>query len=150
MRDMYQDESKEVLGPEEIEFLQEVSEIVPEGEVIMNVPYDGSVFGYALFDLDLVYNSFGFDPSAEAGVLREGIDRIATDDAVRAAAEAEGVRWILQLDQGMGPQHFNEDGSIYPFGYYIESWLGITGVNDGTPGLECVLAEGDMRLYRIA
>ena len=149
MRDMYQDESKVVVGPEEIAFLEEVAQIVPAGEVIMNVPYDGSVFGYVLSDLDLVYNSFGFDPTAEAGVLREGVDRIATDADVQAAAETEGVRWVLQLDQGTGPQHFNEDGSIYPFGYYIESWLGITGVNDDTPGLECVLAEGDMRLYRI-
>ena len=31
-----------------------------------------------------------------------------------------------------------------------EIWCGIRAINDETPGFEVVLAEGDMRLYRIA
>ena len=39
--------------------------------------------------------------------------------------------------------------TYYLFSYVPDEWAGIDAVNDGTPGFELVLREGDMRLYRI-
>ena len=33
--------------------------------------------------------------------------------------------------------------------YEPDKWAGVAAVGDDTPGLEVVLSEGDMRLYRV-
>lgn len=149
MRDMYQSSSNEALDPDEMAFIGKVKEIVPSNERVFNAPFDGSVFSYPACNLNVVYSSFGHEPSAETASLREGLCDIADDATVREAAESEGIHYVLQLDQGTGDNGFNDDGSTYLLGYDAKQWRGITSLNDETPGFECVLSEGDMRLYRI-
>lgn len=149
MRDMYQNETNISLEPEERAFIEQAMDAMPEDELVLNVPYDGSVFAYATDDLDVAFDAFGRESTPEEELLRQEACDIATDEAVAAAAEDAGIHYVLQLDQGHSEHMFSEDGSIYLLGYVPEEWEGITSITDETPGFEVVLAEGDMRLYRI-
>ena len=123
--------------------------MVPDGAKVYNVPFDGSAFAYADCDLNVSYKSFGPEGDSNLLVLQKGLDNIANDPAVEAAAEAAGIRYVILLDQGEKGSAFSEDGTLYLLGYGKDDWLGATGVTDETPGFECLLAEGDMRLYEI-
>ena len=69
---------------------------------------------------------------------------MGTDPDVAAAAHDAGVKYVLLLDVG--------EAEVQPhfIAYEPAKWAGITAVGDDTPGLEVVLSEGDMRLYRVA
>ena len=55
------------------------------------------------------------------------------------------IRYILILDLG---GEITDERCFY--GYYTPSkWTGINNIDDETPGLKTLLAEGDMRLYEI-
>ena len=146
--------SYSVLTDEERHFLQEVSSVVPKGALILNKPDDGSVFGYALYDLNLVYRKTGIeayntDPD-DSKTMRLSIDKIATDGSVSETARSYNLRYVLVLDQGQDP---NEGTYLerYYYDHYIESaWTGIDGITDNTLGFKIVLEEDDMRLYEIA
>ena len=51
---------------------------------------------------------------------------------------------MLLLDQGMRTNQTKHFWSYYP-----EQWSGIEGITDQTPGFKTILAEKDMRLYKI-
>lgn len=150
MRDMYQNSENDSLDSDELAFLDEVSEIVPEDEPVFNIPFDGSVFAQSTSGVRVVYNAFGAEPNPNTKELRENLCNIAADETVREAAKSEDIQYVLQLDQGSSKDGFSEDGTVYTLGYAPEDWTGVTGLNDETPGFECVLAEDDMRLYKIA
>ena len=78
------------------------------------------------------------------------MDEIAFDPEVRDAAERAGIRYVLLLDQGYGENLVGDGATVYTHGYEKKDWGGVTGVTDETPGFETILAEDDMRLYRIA
>lgn len=136
-----------VLNPEEREFLQKVQEVAGS-ELIINEPNDGSAFAYGLSGLNLYYRELdGYgdsDETEESRLIRLHLDEVGEDPSVRAAADAIGAAYVLQLDQGD-----DDRSNRYFFTYYEDVWTGIDAVDDGTPGLEAVLSEGDMRLYRI-
>lgn len=149
LRDLYQNEGNWALGSEELAFARRASEAVPEGSRVLNIPFDGSCFTYSACDLDVLYDSYTVDQSQNGVTLRMGIDRVADDALVRDAANALGVDYVLKLDQGTSTDGFDDGASAYLLGYDPKHWVGMTAVDDETPGLECVLSEGDMRLYRI-
>lgn len=149
----YSASMENVLSPEEKSFLREVAETVPEGSVIVNEPNDGSAYGYALFDLNLYYRSMnGYDSESatrESEVIRLGIDDYSSDPIVRKAVDDIGAAYLLQLDQADW-----DISNRYLFSYdsegYRSMWAGVDAVDDKTPGFEIILAEDDMRLYKIA
>ena len=149
MRDLYQNTENFAFDEEEVAFAERARQMVPDGAEIYNVPFDGSAFAYADCDLNVSYKSFGPEGDSNLLVLQKGLDNIANDPAVKAAAEAAGIRYVILLDQGGKGSAFSEDGTLYLLGYGKDDWLGATGVTDETPGFECLLAEGDMRLYEI-
>mgnify|MGYP000606326386 CR=1 FL=1 len=80
-------------------------------------------------------------------MIRNSIDEIAENTDVQKAVSNTGAQYILLLDQGVP----YEDGtwlSTYSKAK-SEQWNGFNRISDQTPGLEMVLADGDMRLYRI-
>ena len=152
MRDMYGCGENGETGPldaSERAFLDRVAQEVEPGAAIVNQPYDGSVFGYALDGLNLLFRQYNppDDPAMTEARLR-GFE-IAGDPAVAAAFRELDARYVLQLDHGSGPQDMNEAGSFYLDGYGKEGWCGVNLVGDDTPGFTTVLSEGDMRLYRV-
>lgn len=131
----------------EMGFVGRVQELVPEGALIINAPYDGSIYAYGLSGINTYYRIMsGYGTEREhdySETIRLGLSAIATDNDVRDAVASIGAEYVLIF-------HRDPDFSRGAFPDYIEEqWTGIDSINDETPGFELVLADGDMRLYRI-
>lgn len=138
-----------VLSSDEKRFTEKALQIVPESAVIINEPNDGSGFLYALYDAkNVLYRCFALPSGGEkleSMEIRQHLVDIATNQEVKAAVDDFGAEYVLLLDRGGNPE-----ARVHFWSYYPEQWEGITRITDETPGFEVVLAEGDMRLYRIA
>lgn len=148
MRDAYNNDEIHPLDLSERAFLKKVKPLVGNS-CVANVSYDGSAYAYATDDIDVMFSLFGLDPDEDSQIIRRGLNRIATDPDVKAAAQREGVKYVLQLDEGCKNGSFSKDASINLMTYQKVEWNGIMQINEATPGFELVLSEGDMRLYRI-
>ena len=137
------------LTKEELAFLEECKGVVGDEEVLNN-PYDGSAFAYAYTGLDVYFKSFwSINNSIGSNMPVWRVTRwlYLVDDhgSVRDAVDALGIRYVLVLDSAQ-----SDEPTMYEFFTYKEGqWQGIMNITDETPGFEVVLAEGDMRLYRI-
>ena len=145
------------LDEEEEAFLDEVARIVPEGELILNMPDDGSVFAYATDGLRTYYRDYRFYDGGrdsrsgtrpvetrESKIIRKYGAWASTNERVRDAFEKVGARYVLLLNKG---QTFRKQPK--PPSYDGTLWTGLTAIMDDTPGFRPVLSEGDMRLYEI-
>ena len=126
---------------------------MPQGALVFNCPDDGSVFAYANNDINLFYKRTGYEVDDKDGdiatILRNSIDRYGTNEDVQLAVEESGIEYILLLD--VGNDLDDPDGPRYYYDhYYSELWSGLKRLTDNTPGIETVLSEGDMRLYRLS
>ena len=130
-------------------FVRRVKDVVPESSIILNEPYDGSVYAYGADSLNVYYRTFaeyGYSASESdtSATIRESLSRIASSDEAKSAVEEVGAQYLLLLDVG------HEDLSrLTMISYHEEAWRGMDDITDDTPGFEVVLSEGDMRLYRI-
>lgn len=130
-------------------FVREVKQTVPHDALIINVPDDGSAFAFAAEGLRTYFRyTRDYDvpgETAESVAIRRGLCNVVQDEDVRAAVRGIEAQYVLQLDQGQP-----DVPRVYLFTYESgEKWQGIDAIRDDTPGFEVVLAEGDMRLYRI-
>ena len=144
----YDTEREQVYSTEEREFVQKAASLIPEGTLVLNQPHDGSVFAYGLDSLNTYFRSAGtFDYSDTAETIRQGADKIATDKDVQDAVKSTGAEYLILLDQGVA----YKDGKWLSTYYdsYVPYWDGLNKVTDETPGYELILADGDMRLYKI-
>lgn len=147
--DEYSSPREHVYSAEERTFVQKVKETIPEGALVINQPQDGSVFAYGLDGLNTYFRSAGSqDYAATADTIRQGIDKIATDEDVQNAVASIGAEYLMLLDQGVP---YDEGTWLTTYHErYLPLWAGLNNVTDETPGLELVLSEGDdMRLYKI-
>lgn len=132
---------------EEASFVEKVKGVVPEDALILNQPFDGSLLSYSISGLN-VYERYisGYgedDETAESRIIRQGLSDIESNAEVRSAVEAVGAEYLILL------QDTEEAMRGFTPTYQPGDWLGISSIDDDTPGFEVVLAEGDMRLYRI-
>lgn len=148
---IFSTEKEQVYSSEERNFVKKVKEYVSDDSLIINYPDDGSVFSYSADGLNIVYRYSLLNsrvPSSEtreSELVRTRLNKISDDSEVKSAAQTLGAKYVLLLDQGK-----EEDELVkLPQFNHPEYWLGITGINDLTPGFTTVLAEGDMRLYEI-
>ena len=144
----YDSSIEQVYSSQEREFVKKVESVIPEGALVINQPHDGSVFAYGLDGLNTYFrsaSSFGY--SDEADSIREGMKDFVSDPAIKKAVEDTGATYLLMLDQGVS----YEDGKWITTYHesYVPMWDGLNKITDDTPGLEVVLADGDMRLYKI-
>lgn len=134
---------------EKMAFVERVRALVGPDELVLNQPYDGSLYAYGASGLNVYYRYMsGYGDGGETREslsIRTGLARLASGarpDVVAALART-GARYLMILDR-------DREGFDRPFPpYRQERWRGIDAVDDATPGFEAVLAEGDMRLYRI-
>lgn len=134
------------LTNEELKFLGKVKQITGD-ELIINNPYDGSAYGYAVSDLNLMYrkfDSFGKDETKASRQIRYGLDRVSCDSDVATGVKQTGAKYLLVLDHGES----GREGVDMP-GYNKSDWVGIDSVDDSTLGFSLILSEKDMRLYSI-
>lgn len=132
---------------EEADFLDRVKNEVGD-DLVINNPYDGSIYGYPINDLNLLYRQFGLSGEGETDasrLIRSSVDSVASRDDVRSAVDAIGAKYLLVLDYG--PE--GREGADMP-GHFKDDWAGLDSVRDDTPGFDIVLSSRDMRLYRIS
>ena len=134
------------LTSDELAFLGEVKQIAGD-ELIINNPFDGSVYGYATSDLNLAYRKFsclGEGETMTSRQIRHGLCRISYDSAIAKDVKQTGAKYLLVLDYGESGRE-----GVDMTGYYKSDWTGIDSIDDFTPGFSLVLSEKDMRLYLI-
>jgi hypothetical protein len=141
---MDQTDDEIIFSESEQRFAKQAKEIVGD-DIVYNIPYDGSFLAYQVDGLRTVYRLpyTGAGHNADEKILQAKLADYASDAEAAEALENIGARYVLMLDQGHIPYH-----RTWP-DYYPENWVGITNINEDTPGFELVLSEGDMRLYRI-
>lgn len=144
---IYAQDGDRVYGAEEVAFVDRAHEIAGDA-LVLNQPNDGSLFSYGVNHLNVYYRASALKrQTPDSDVLRKHLDDYATDAEVQAAVRETDARYVLQLDQGVSyedliklPQYYEKNRA---------NWIGIDRIRDDTPGFTVVLAEGDMRLYRI-
>lgn len=132
-----------ILDPEERVFLSKVKDIVGNSKVF-NLPFDGSAFAYALNGVNVNLHHFQTNSSENGILLQEKLNEIGSNPAVKNAAKDSEIEYVLYLDNTLDEEASAFTGMIDP-----ELWDGYLKVNNNTPGLELVLSDGDMRLYKI-
>lgn len=133
----------------EHDFVEKVKQVVPAGALIINFPSDGSLFAYDIDDLNVYYKSAtGGAESPTSLSIRQGLSKYASDSSVRDAVASTGAQYVLLLDKNGFDDQGDYQWSIYA-AYSKNEWHGLIELADGTPGFETVLAEQNMRLYRI-
>lgn len=133
--------------------MEKALQAIPEGSTVANIPYDGSVFAHPFNDLNTLYRANTSVPSSteseESQKIRKQLKDIHSDETVREAADTLGLRYVLIL--GTEEYALSSDGilsSTYN-AFCVDDWKGLLDITDDTPGFEVVLADGDMRLYKI-
>lgn len=144
---LYGLEKSWVYDQEEIDFVQEVQSLIPEGSLVINQPYDGSILAYFYSDLNTYYRSIsGYtecQDSEESRIIRNGLNRYAADTSVQDAVEKVGAEYVLILDRDSANLELT-------YGMYKpQEWTGIDAITDATEGFEAVLSRDGMTLYRI-
>ncbi len=133
---------------DEYNFVEKVKATVPDNAVVINFPYDGSIYSYGFNGATLYYEAlYGFESQksdSDEAIIRLHLNEISTNPAVQDAVRNSGGEYLLLLDTDSVDGKGLYTGPLDP-----NSWTGITSITDNTPGFEVVLSEGDMRLYRI-
>lgn len=145
------------LDADEEAFLDKVAQVVPEGDLVLNMPDDGSIFAYATNGLRTYYRDYRFydgswtsrsgprpSETSESKIIRKYGAWVETNKRVRDAMTQIDARYVLLLKRGKDfrnqPKVPSYDGAL---------WTGLTAIMDDTPGFKPVLSEGGMRLYEI-
>lgn len=148
VRAFYGPADENVYTEEEHRFVEQAQGITGDA-LVLNMPDDGSAFAYGIDGLDVFYRYTrtygGDDETPESRLIRKHLVDITSDESVQDAVEAIDAEYVIKLDQGDQGVRKNR----YLFTYDESLWEGIDSIDDSTPGLELVLSEDDMRLYRI-
>ena len=148
LRDIYGDKNEHVYSLDEIRFVDRVVELVGKDALVLNFPNDGSMFAYGINHLNAFYRDRSYKgQTPQSDTIRLHLDQYASSQEVHDAVTSTGAAYVLRLDEGV-----SYDDGIWLKQYSkrdVDEWAGIGNVGDDTPGFELVLAEGDMRLYRI-
>lgn len=133
-----------------VEQARELSSTDPGG--IVNVPYDGSVFSYGADGAEVMFRSYssygGGSEKLDSILVREELCHVADNKDVAAAVNRLNAKYVLLLDCGgeKAEESTLDDGIAKSNGHYFG---GVTSIDEQTLGFELLLAEGDMRFYKI-
>lgn len=140
-------ENRVAYSEAEKSFVDQAKQIVGDDSVVLNNPFDGSMVAYGLSGLP-VYNRSrtNYDTpseSHESAVFREHLNELAVNQEVQDAIDTVGAEYVLSLDKSANRMR------ILFYNYDRDVWSGFTQLSDETPGLELVLSDGGMKLYKI-
>lgn len=142
LSEMYSEASTDWYSSEEREFVEKVSAIT-NSEPIFNMPSDGSAFAYGQDGLNVFFRRHDLGFTSDSEFLRLNLANLATDEEVQRAVRDTGIKYVMLLD------YRNQTKGNVHFTYDPDKWVGVDSISDDTPGFEVVLAEDDMRLYKI-
>ena len=143
----YDTEREQVYSTKEREFVQKAASLIPRVACAESA-HDGSVFAYGLDGLNTYFRSagtFGYSDTAET--IRQGADKIATDKGRSRRCEKVRAPNTSSCSTRVSPTK-TANGSR-PTMTATSLLDGLNKVTDETPGYELILADGDMRLYKI-
>lgn len=133
-----------VMDEEEVAFLDEVKDVVGD-DLVINCPVDGSAFAYVTNDINVYYRRYNITyMTDDAKTLITRLNNLSTDAEVQGIIDELDAKYVLLLDEGFAPE-----SSVYWDKYNDKQWSGFARITDQAEGLDLVLSEGDMRLYRI-
>lgn len=137
-----------LLNAEEIEFLSEVKTVVGN-DIVLNNPYDGSVFAYPLNDINVYYKGFDVPVSEDNWLIKTHINRYSHDADLDASVEVTHARYLLLLDTA-NYIPVSEDAAWSKYAIYpVGEWQGFeNALKDGIQA-ELVLSKGKCCLYRV-
>ena len=84
-----------LLDADEMALLEAVPRFVPEGDVIVGNPWNGSALAMALGDRRVLFPHLGGYWDYDGRVIQRALDDYRTDDRVCPAVRAEDVRWVI-------------------------------------------------------
>ena len=134
----------------EVNFVNKVKDYIEDDAYVANVPFDGSFLSYGVNGINTSYRALetaGYwdgvsDP--EGRLIRANLCNYSSDQDTYDIVKKSGIKYVLLLDA-----NDTTGESMYNCAKDLSFWAGILNINDDTPGFEIVLAEGDMRLYRL-
>lgn len=128
-------------------FLERVRDITGTDSLILNTPFDGSVFAYPLNGLNVYYKSCRIKhESLSSRTIRNGLKFYASKPNAAEALAATGARYVLDLGWRGG----EGQSSLYtPLATYHDNLWKNMRIDEGTPGFSLVLEDGEMRLWEI-
>ena len=127
-----------VLNQDEMNVINEIPKIVPKGDVIVNNPWDGSAYIYALADRHLTGYHFEFETSPKYSAIMHNLKNARTNPEVCREVNKYKAHWYVHLENQLnfGPDaQKNYDGLVAAI---------------GTDVLTPVYSSGPMTLYRIS
>ena len=130
--------SSVVLNQDEMNVINEIPKIVPKDDVIVNNPWDGSAYIYALADRHLTGYHFEFETSPKYSAIMHNLKNARTNPEVCREVNKYKAHWYVHLENQLnfGPDaQKNYDGLVAAI---------------GTDVLTPVYSSGPMTLYRIS
>ena len=130
--------TSDILNQDEMNVINEIPKIVPKGDTIVNNPWDGSAYIYALADRHLTSYHFEFQTSPKYEAILKDLKDARTNPEVCREVNQYKAHWYVHLEnQGnFGPsEQKNYDGLVAAI---------------DTDVLTPVYSSGPMTLYRIS
>lgn len=130
--------TSDILNQDEMNVINEIPKIVPKGDTIVNNPWDGSAYIYALADRHLTSYHFEFQTSPKYEAILKDLKDARTNPEVCRVVNEYNAHWYVHLEnQGnFGPsEQKNYDGLVAAI---------------DTDVLTPVYSSGPMTLYRIS
>lgn len=136
------------LDNDELSFIKEVERIIPSNSLIINQPFDGSMYAFGKTGINLYYRdntqyNTSADETSDSRTIRRGLKEISSNSEVQSAVKNTGASYVLLLKPD-----FKEIG-MYCSNYIADEWTGIDDITDRTPGFSLILERDGMKLYKI-
>ena len=137
-----------VFGYDEQQFTEKTIALVGEDALVINYPYDGSMYSYSVYGMRTLYrydrNYLWETETVDSRLIREHLSEIESNSEVQEAVVRTNAHYVILYDQGEDVYGTRVEGALDNM-----DWGGILAINAETPGFELVMHEGDMYLYRI-
>ena len=130
--------TSDILNQDEMNVINEIPKIVPKGDTIVNNPWDGSAYIYALADRHLTSYHFEFQTSPKYAAILNDLKDARTNPEVCRIVNEYNAHWYV---------HLENQGNFGPSEQ--KNYAGLVAAID-TDVLTPVYSSGPMTLYRIS
>lgn len=130
--------TSDILNQDEMNVINEIPKIVPKGDTIVNNPWDGSAYIYALADRHLTSYHFEFQTSPKYAAILNDLKDARTNPEVCREVNEYKAHWYV---------HLENQGNFGPSEQ--KNYAGLVAAIDSDV-LTPVYSSGPMTLYRIS
>jgi hypothetical protein len=127
-----------LIDADEMALLEHVGDFVPQGQVIVGNPWNGSSLAWALGGRKVLFPHLGGYWDYDGRVIQRHLDDWRTDKRVCAAVRQEKVRWVITE-----PGHLGGDAKA------VRRFAAIDRVVRTPGGAQLVASSGSTKLWRL-